>query len=226
MVQASYVKTGALKMFKYDFYTNIQQYFPEFDYNNPAGDRDVLCDMRNPGNMVGHQQRAFTVYWALKQCNLLDLGLDLGSHRGLSPYCIHVDLYYGNGKPHPYYGGEVSADVLCNASKLVPFPTNTFPFVSSNHSVEHMPGNDNDIIDMLCNEWIRVLRPGGVLAMIIPDNDSFDVMASDKDHKNAWGRNDFRHRILDPMLAKSGAELIEYSTFNNNFSFNVVIRKK
>lgn len=212
-------------MAKYNFYDDVQKYFPDFDYNNPSGDRKVLCDMRNPENMVGHQQRAFTVYWALKQCSPLDLGLDLGSHRSLSPYCIHVDLYYGNGSPHPFYGGECPTDVLCDASKLIPFPSNAFSYVSSNHSIEHMPGKDNDIVNMLCNEWLRVLRPGGILAMIIPDNDAFDVLASDKDHKNAWGHSDFKQRVLNKVIERTGAELVEYNSFDNHFSFNVVLAK-
>ncbi len=219
-------------MNKYPFYENIQEHFPQFDYSNPNGDRDVICDMKNPGNMVGHQQRAFSIYWALKQCNAFDLGLDLGSHRGLTPYCIHVDLYYGNGKPHPYYGNapsywttESSADFLGDASKLSSFPTNTFPFVSSNHSIEHIKGDNNKIVNMIRDEWLRVLRPGGILAMIIPDNDKFDVLASDQDHKNAWGAQDFYNLIIMPVIQNTNVQLIEYNTLKNNFSFNVVLRK-
>lgn len=214
-------------MAKYPFHETVQDYFFDFDYNKPNGDRDILCDMRNPDNMVGHQQRAFSIFWAIKQCSPLDLGLDLGSHKGLSPYCIHVDLYYGNGKPHPYYGGECPTDVLCDAGKLNVFPSNAFPLVVSNHSIEHMPAiGDAGIIDMLCNQWLRVLRPGGIIAMVIPDNDSFDVMASDRDHKHAWGHSNFKERILGAVMKQTGAELLEYNTFHNNFSFNIVLRKK
>lgn len=212
-----------------DVHAQVLPFFPDYKYWAPAADRDVppsvLRDMRHPKNAVGHQQRALTVYWALRMCGPLDLGLDVGSHRGLTPYCVHVDLY-GDGRVHPFYGGgPYRSDVVADAMKLSVFPSDTFPLVASNHSLEHMPGDDGAIVNMLRNEWLRVLRPGGVLAMCVPDNDHFDVMASDKDHKNAWGARDFRPRVLDRVLAGGGVELIEYDTLDNHFSFNVVLRK-
>ena len=206
----------------------VQQYFPGFDYKSPAGDRAVLCDMRNPGNMVGHQQRAFSVWWALQTCSPLDLGLDLGSPKGLTPYCIHVDLF-GTGQSHPFYGGgPYLADIAYNAASIDQFvPKNSMPFINSNHSLEHMPaiGGDIGIIDLVCR-WIELLRSGGVLAMVIPDNDYFDVMASDKDHKHAWGHTDFGMRVLDHVAKRSNSEVVEFDTFDNHFSFNVVLKKR
>ena len=63
----------------YPFHHEVQK-CPDFNYREPAGDRVVICDMRNPGNMVGHQQRAVSCWWALKQCGPTDLGLDLDHH--------------------------------------------------------------------------------------------------------------------------------------------------
>ncbi len=210
------------------WHTDVLQHFPNYDYNNPVGDRAVICDYRNPRNMVGQQQRAFSVFWALKQCHALDLGLDLGSHKGLTPYCIHVDRW-GDGKPHPIYGGRYEADVVLDASELTPvFPEDRFPYITSNHSLEHMGPEkcaDSQTVKIVCG-WIRALRPGGILAMVVPDNDCFDVLKSDKDHKNAWGHSDFRRRVLDEALAATGAELVEFDTFHNHFSFNVVVRRR
>lgn len=229
------------------FHETVQTYFTDFNYHTPNGDRTVLCDMRNRDNMVGHQQRAFSVYWALKTCGPLDLGLDVGSSRGMTPYCIHVDKF-GDGKPHPIYGGGAyRSDVLGDASSLSVFPSDTFPLVVSNHSLEHMPGfpgmpwtveaqaaaglhtalqqaNDRTIVTTLRTEWLRVLRPGGILAMCIPDNDHFDVMGCDKDHKHAWGASNFEARILNHL--SDLADRIEYNTLDNHFSFDVVLRKK
>ncbi|HXB28151.1 MAG TPA: hypothetical protein VNV25_25700 [Gemmatimonadaceae bacterium] len=208
------------------FHAEAQKFFPDFDYKRPAGDRNVLCDMRNPGNMVGHQQRAFSCFWALRTCGPTDLGLDLGSPRGLTPYCVHVDIF-GDGRVHPFYGGgEYRSDVVWDAADVSKvFPDKTFPFVGSNHSLEHMaaPG-DGGIVEVLCG-WLRLLRPGGILAMIVPDNAHFDVMASDKDHRHAWSHDDFRPRVLDHVLARGGVDLIEYDTLDNHFSFDVVLRK-
>jgi len=215
-----------------EMYPNVHEtvlrYFPEFDYNAPAGDRNVLCDMRNPGNMVGHQQRAVTSYWAIETCGPLDLGLDIGSPKGMTPLCIHVDLF-GDGKPHPFYGGgPYNADVAFDASRIDEIvPDSSLPYIASNHSLEHMPGEGGDagVVDLLVR-WLGLLRQGGVLAMVIPDNDHFDVMACDKDHKHAWGHKDFEARILRPLLGKTPADVIGFDTLNNNFSFDVILRKR
>ena len=210
----------------------VVEWFPGYHYWEPAGDRAVLCDMRDPRNQVGHQQRAFTTWWALRCCGPLDLGLDLGSHRGLTPLCVHVDLHYGAGRPHPIYGGEAPSDVVADASRLSVFPTGAFPLVVSNHSLEHMPAGrgglvgDEAVVAMLRDEWLRVLRPGGHLAAVVPDDAHFDVMASDRDHRHAWSHEDFRQRVLDPLVAQTGAEVVEFDTLDNHFSFNFVLRKR
>jgi hypothetical protein len=202
-----------------DVHGAVCDYFPDFDYRNCVGDRSVLCDMRNPKNMVGHQQRAVTIFWAIEMCGPTDLGLDIGSHRGLTPFCIHVDRYYDGKNAHPVYGGVISADVVADGTKLEGlFPPNTFPYIASNHSLEHMA---NDVVPVV-QSWIDLLRPGGILAMVVPDNDYWDVMSSDSDHKNAWGHTDFHRRVLDFVR---GAEVVEYDTLDNHYSFNVILRK-
>ena len=205
----------------YPFHHEVQECFPDFDYNNPVGDRNVLCDMANPNNKVGQQQRAFTTYWALKTCGPLDLGLDLGAHRGLTPFCIHLDLY-GAGAPHPFYGGGAYiSDVIGNAADLSIFPKGAFPYIASNHSLEHMPVSGDSGATALLIEWMARLRPGGLLALVLPDNDFNDVLKMDADHKHAWGASDFRRRILDP----AGVHVVEYDTFHNKFSFNVLLKR-
>lgn len=206
-----------------EFHKSVLEWFPEYRYWEPKGDRNVVCDMRNPQNQVGHQQRAFSMYWAFKCCNPLDPGIDVGSPRGLTPYCMHVDLF-GTGASHPFYGGGAyRSDIVWDGSRLAEiFPADTAPLVLSNHSLEHMPGDPVACV----KGWLRVLRQGGILAMVIPDNDHFDVLASDRDHKNAWGASDFRQRVLDRALTEGNAELTEYDTFKNHHSFNVVARKR
>jgi hypothetical protein len=208
-----------------DVHGGTYEKYPEFDYRKPAGDPAVWHDMRNPSNQVGHQQRAFNVWWAIEMGAPMDLGLDLGSPKGLTPFAIHVDVF-GNGQPHPLYGGgEYKTDIAYDASRIHELvPPASLPFISSNHSLEHMPGNDATIRETLCR-WIGLLRQGGVLAMIIPDNAAFDVMGSDRDHKNAWSNSDFRSRVLDDVLAKTGATLVDFHTLRNNFSFDVVLRR-
>lgn len=262
-----------------DVHEDVQRIFPEFNYLQPSppGMRDVYCDMSHPKNRVGDQQRAFSCFWAMRSCNSLDLGLDLGSTRGLTPYCIHVDRY-ADGGANPLYVGEVAgrdpvwADVVCDMADLSVFPSGCFPLVMSNHSLEHADvtrlapeappfpavvgtheerhkdprlvawlaeyskwrdAYDAGVVRMLREQWVRVLRrpiqrhrmePGGVLALCVPDGAYFDVFASDPDHKHSWTHDDFRPRVLDKLLDL--VEVLEYDTLKNNFSFNVVARRK
>lgn len=209
----------------YPFHQQVQSFFPDFDYRNPSPDVRALCDMRRPDNVVGHQQRAVSTYWAVQKCSAIDLGLDLGSPKGLTPYCVSVDLF-GDGGPHPFYGGgRYIADVVEDAAHMKCFPRDAWPLVSSNHSLEHIPADGDEGIVQVLEDWFSFLRSGGILAMVVPDNAHFDVMASDKNHYHAWSNADFRPRVLDEMLRRTGAELIDYNTLQNYFSFDVVLRK-
>jgi hypothetical protein len=209
----------------YPFHHQVQEFFPEFDYRNPSEAIRARCDMRRPDNVTGHQQRAFSVYWALRQCSPVDLGLDIGSPKGLTPYCVSVDVF-GDGKVHPFYGGgRYLADVVRDATDTSCFPKDAWSLVGSNHSLEHISAVGDEGIIAVLEAWFALLRTGGVLAMIVPDNDHFDVMASDKDHSHAWGHSDFRGRVLDSVIRRTGAELVDYDTLQNNFSFDVVLRK-
>jgi len=208
------------------FELGTQEIFPGFDYRNPRPEICPRLDFRRMDNVVGFQQRAVTNYWALKMCSPIDLGIDFGSPKGLTPHCICVDLF-GNGKPHPVYGGaRYCADVAISATDVTHFPEDAWPYIASNHSLEHMrvPGGDAGIVDLLVR-WTSLLRQGGVLAMVIPDNDHIDVLAVDKDHVSAWGAKDFRRRVLDKLLVKRHLEVVEYDTLQNHFSFNVILRK-
>lgn len=246
-----------------EIHPQVLPFFPDYDYRSPAGDRKVLCDYSNPQNAVGHQQRAFSIWWALKMCGPLDLGLDIGSCRGMTPFCMHVDKF-GRGEAHPHYSGThpVWADVVSDMNDLCMFPKNGFPLVVSNHSLEHadvsryLPSEvprcpevsvhrdaasaerkawiaayprwrsayDQGVVRMLREEWIRVLRPGGVLAMVVPDRAFSDVLAVDGDHRHAWDHSDFDARILRHLLDL--VEIEEWNTFQNKFSFNVVLRRR
>jgi hypothetical protein len=216
-------------------HATVCEFFPNFDYRKPATDREVIVDMRDPKNCTGHQQRAVSCWWAIETSGPLDLGLDIGAHRGLTPFAIHVDKFYDNKNEHPFYGGVTGADVVADAVRLAElFPPSTFPCIGSNHSLEHMPvAGDAGVIELL-KGWVGLLRPGGVLAMVVPDNDWWEVLRSDRDHKHAWGakgiprdwqNSHFRSAVLDPLLAQGGLTLVEYDTLDNHYSFNVVLRR-
>src|SRR5207237_740808 len=101
--------------------------------------------------------------------------------------------------------------------------------LTANHSLEHVAaanfgGGDVGVIRVLQDHWLRVLQPGGIISIVLPDQAYVEVLDIDRDHKHAWSHVDFRHRVLDHTAEM--ADVVEYDTFNNHFSFNVVLRKK
>jgi SAM-dependent methyltransferase len=59
---------------------------------------------------------------------------------------------------------------FCEASALVPLPDGSYDFLLSSHCIEHLANPIGALV-----EWQRVLKPGGVLVLIVPHKDcTFD----------------------------------------------------
>jgi ubiquinone/menaquinone biosynthesis C-methylase UbiE len=86
-------------------------------------------------------------------------GLEIGAHTkpvaGLSPYYTDAVVDYA--------GAAGRIDFLSDAGAL-PLPDNTLDYLVSSHVLEHLP----DPLGAL-REWHRVLRPGGLLYLVVPD---------------------------------------------------------
>lgn len=219
-----------------EIHPQVLPFFPYFDYRHPVD--GAVLDFSRHDNCTGHQQRAVTTWWAIEKCSPLDQGLDLGSPKGLTPFCSHIDVFgYGGEHPLDRYKGvrkdgslmpsSYKADFAYDAANIHEIvPQSSLPYIASNHSLEHMPpaGNDDAIVEIVCR-WMSLLRQGGVLAMVVPDNDHVPVLQIDADHKNAWGHSDFRPRVLDKVLSRGIAREISFNTLNNRFSFDVVLER-
>src|SRR3990167_624776 len=108
-------------------------------------------------------------------------GLDPGAgNRTLRADTLCADLF-----------ADVRPDVQCHATAL-PFRANAFDYVCNAHLLEHLA----DTRAAIC-EWLRVVRPGGVVAMIIPDTRWTRGMNTDRTpHLHEWAPGDFCQRVL------------------------------
>lgn len=111
-------------------------------------------------------------------------GIDVGcGHRKVTEACIGVDILApGEKGEHGVVRGQViAADVQAAGDTLTMFADGELDFVVSRHNLEHYI----DLVKVL-REWRRVLRPGGTLAMIVPDERAGDSVFLDPTHKHCF----------------------------------------
>jgi ubiquinone/menaquinone biosynthesis C-methylase UbiE len=111
-------------------------------------------------------------------------GIDVGcGHRKVTPHCIGVDvLAPGELGRHGVVAGRASqADIQASGAELDMFRDGALDFVVSRHNLEHYV----DVVETL-QEWKRVLRVGGTLAVVVPDERAGDTVLLDPTHKHCF----------------------------------------
>lgn len=181
---------------------------------------DVEDDYRRPNNITGYVQRAYCIYWSVVMHRRTgDFGLDVGCGTVISPFCIGLDIYADRpDSEHPVYGGGGYRPHVQACGEHLPFKDKTFRWIVSCHSLEHM----ENTFETLC-EWLRVLKPGGVAAVIMPDRNYGPF--NDPSHKHEYTPDEFFVEILLPLINEGMIEILEYDTFKNHYSFNCLLRK-
>lgn len=122
-------------------------------------------------------------------------GIDVGcGHRKTHPDSIGVDLVpKGESPPNDRSGLNLKsqADIVCSGDDLKVFEDESLDYVVQRHNLEHY----QDPLKAL-QEWIRVLKPGGILGMVVPDDEAVDTIRMDNTHKHAFTQSSLQ-RILD-----------------------------
>jgi len=88
-------------------------------------------------------------------------GVEIGAFKspvpGLAPRPFYVDRF------RDYAGERCLADYYGDATEL-PFRDNSLDYVATSHVLEHVA---NPVLAL--REWYRVLRPGGIIYLLVPD---------------------------------------------------------
>jgi predicted SAM-dependent methyltransferase len=110
-----------------------------------------------------------------------------------------IDVGCGSNKTHPLavgvdltpkgasgrYGNQrlqiSEADVVSEGDNLTAFPDESMDYVVERHNLEHYLDPVKAI-----QEWHRVLRPAGLLGMVVPDDAAVDTIQLDPTHKHAF----------------------------------------
>lgn len=147
-------------------------------------------------------------------------GIDVGcGHRKTHENCIGVDILPKGtlGEIGCVAGKEIVSDICASGDDLNMFKDEELDFVVSRHNLEHYV----DIIKTL-TEWKRVLKKGGLLATILPDEGSLNTIALDPTHKHVFTRESFVRYIQ----LIGGFEIVKVETVVPNWSFISVCKKK
>jgi SAM-dependent methyltransferase len=128
----------------------------------------------------------------------------------LRPYCkgVGLDVGCGSKKTHPdaigvditpkgkagKYGSEnrqiSEADVNLSGDDLYLFADSVFDYVVSRHNLEHY----RDPVKALL-EWKRVLKKGGTMGIVVPDDEKIDSIKLDPTHKHAFTQDSLKNII-------------------------------
>jgi predicted SAM-dependent methyltransferase len=128
----------------------------------------------------------------------------------LFPYCkgLGIDVGCGSKKTHPLalgvdltpkgqtgkYGSErrqiSEADITTSGDNLYMFKDSVLDYVVARHNLEHY----TDPIKTL-KEWKRVLKKGGTLGIVIPDDEALDTIKLDPTHKHAFTQESFKNML-------------------------------
>jgi ubiquinone/menaquinone biosynthesis C-methylase UbiE len=146
-------------------------------------------------------------------------GIDVGcGYRKTHENCIGIDIV-PRGESGQYgcvKGMPSAADICTSGDNLSLFADGELDFVVSRHNLEHYV----DVIKTLL-EWRRVLRIGGVMALVLPDESNLNTVLLDPTHKHAFTPESFR-RYLDLI---GGFEVKECRDVIPNWSFLCVAVK-
>ena len=123
-------------------------------------------------------------------------GIEVGcGHRKTHPNVIGVDLLEGGSTGE--YGvvkDQTSvADICASGDHMPMFQDNEMDFVINRHVLEHF----QDPLKAI-EEWKRILKPGGLLGIVTPDDRNCNTIALDPTHKHVFTPDSFR-RIMRYM---------------------------
>lgn len=114
---------------------------------------------------------------------------------------------------------------------LLPFGNEEFDIVFSSHTLEHIPRDD---VDRALNEWVRVLKQGGEIRLILPNiawaadrikegivnNDVLNVLYGSQEYKENFHRVGFTPKVIAGLLEERGLEVTE----NETDGYNILIK--
>ena len=151
-------------------------------------------------------------------------GIDVGcGHRKTSERCIGVDIVPKGekGSAGCVKGKESAADICTSGDDLHMFKDNALDFVIARHNLEHYV----DVVKTL-QEWKRVLKFGGSLVLILPDEDGLNEIGRRGINLDPTHEHSFTQASIKNLLQLiGGLEVIRLEEVVKNWSFICVCKR-
>ena len=146
-------------------------------------------------------------------------GIDVGcGGRKTHPNAIGLDIR-ANGEAGTVgcEAGKLSqADISASGDDLAMFRDAELDYVVQRHNLEHY----QDPVKTL-DEWKRVLKPGGVLGMVVPDDGAVDTIRLDTTHRHVYTQESLS-RLLRLI---GGFEIIHLGELLHSWSFVCIAQR-
>jgi len=140
------------------------------------------------------------------EVNILELGCGAQKTVGKA---IGVDIIPKGGKIPNLNGTQSVADVVADVQERLPFEDNSQEVIIARHIIEHCL----DVINTL-KEWKRVLKPGGMLILAVPDERITSGIPLNPEHCHA-----FNPGSLKGIVEAVGFKEIKNESSGNGVSF-------
>lgn len=146
-------------------------------------------------------------------------GIDVGcGHRKTHPDAIGVDMVPKGtvikvGCPRMK---ESQADIQASGDQLDIFRNGELDYLVQRHNLEHY----QDIVKTL-EEWKRVVKPCGLLGMVIPDDEHCNTISLDPTHRHVFTQSSFR-RLIESI---GGLKILHLGVLLKNWSFVCILQK-
>lgn len=152
----------------------------------------------------------------IKYCKGLGVDVGCGTNR-LDKSVLALDHY-----PHVAKPDEMGAnDMVVNCAKL-PFRDGTMDYVFSSHCLEDFKPEQ---IKEVFLEWLRVIKKGGYLVLLLPDMQGGRYPKVGDKESNPSHMVNVGVQYMEDLIKGLNVEVVQKNTIDFSFTFDFVIKK-
>lgn len=111
------------------------------------------------------------------------------------------------------------ADRIADASAL-PYADGCLDYVFSSHTLEHIPNTQQ-----VLKEWLRIIKPCGYIIIVMPDR-RLHLHDPTCKRLGEWAPSEMTPDELLEIVDKLDVDVLSFNTRNNNFDFEMILRKR